>query len=86
MSLAWWLVGWLLVMLVIMFEGSFRILRSQRREVIEQCAKIADEHRARVWPHDPDETEPGDRVAQGYGNAALNIAIAIRRLNPKGTT
>jgi hypothetical protein len=44
----------------------------------ERCAAIADEHLARVPGHNPDK-QCDDLVAQGYGNAALNIADAIRR-------
>jgi hypothetical protein len=51
--------------------------RAARAEEQEACAKVADEHRARVPGHHPDE-EMADKVAQGYGNAALNIAAAIR--------
>lgn len=40
-------------------------------------AAIADKHRSRVAGHHPDVERP-DRVAQGYGNAALNIAAEIR--------
>jgi hypothetical protein len=43
----------------------------------EACAAIADEHLARIPGHCPDKQE-GDLVAHGYGNAALNIAHAIR--------
>lgn len=48
-------------------------------ETIERCAKVADEHRAHVPNHDP-EMQSDDLVAQGYGNAAFNIAVAIRKL------
>ena len=41
---------------------------------------IAHEHLARVQPHDPDDPHPVDKVAQGYGNAALNISAAIGAL------
>jgi hypothetical protein len=50
------------------------------RDALEIAAKIADEHRARVQHHNPDDKNPPDLVAQGYGNAALNIAVAIRAL------
>jgi post-segregation antitoxin (ccd killing protein) len=50
------------------------------REATERAAKIADEHRSRIPDHDP-EAQRADLVAQGYGNAAFNIACAIRRSN-----
>ena len=43
----------------------------------ERCAKLCDEHRGRVPGHCPDK-QMGDLVAQGYGNAALNLGVAIR--------
>jgi hypothetical protein len=43
---------------------------------------IAHEHLALVQPHDPDDPHPEDKVAQGYGNAALNISAGIRALTP----
>lgn len=50
-----------------------------RQETIEECAKVADSHLARVGDHHPDKPN-ADRVAWGYGNASLNIAAAIRSL------
>jgi hypothetical protein len=46
----------------------------------EKAAQKADYHLDRVKPHHPDEPGP-DKVAYGYGNAALNIAVAIRALS-----
>jgi hypothetical protein len=52
-------------------------------EAMRQMAlDIAHEHLARVQPHDPDDPHPVDKVAQGYGNAAINISAAIRALTP----
>lgn len=48
--------------------------------VREECAKVADANRALIPDHNPD-AERDDLVAQGYGNAALNIAVAIRNAN-----
>lgn len=33
----------------------------------ERAAEIADDHLARVQPHDPDDKNPADKIAQGYG-------------------
>mgnify|MGYP001617288841 CR=1 FL=1 len=44
----------------------------------ERCVVIADEHLSRIVGHHPDKPM-ADQGAQGYGNAALNIAAAIRR-------
>lgn len=49
-------------------------------EMRERAAKVADAHRARIANHNPDD-QSGDLVAHGYGNAALNIAVEIRRLS-----
>lgn len=49
-------------------------------EAYERAAKVADEHRAHVPNHDP-EMQSDDLVAQGYGNAAFNIAAAIRKMS-----
>lgn len=43
----------------------------------ERCAAVADAHLQRIPDHNPD-VQRDDLVAQGYGNAALNIADAIR--------
>lgn len=51
-----------------------------RDQAFEEAARVADDHRARISNHHPDDKEPADHVAQGYGNAALNIAVAIRAL------
>jgi hypothetical protein len=51
-------------------------------DLIEICAKVADKHLAHVPGHDPDRVGT-DRVAQGYGNAALNIAHDIRSLKDR---
>lgn len=50
---------------------------------LERAAEVADEHRARIKNHNPDDPEE-DLVTYGYGNAALNIASSIRSL--KGGT
>ncbi len=42
----------------------------------ERCAKVAAAHLERVLPHSPDD-DALDKLAQGYGNAALNIVVAI---------
>ncbi len=42
----------------------------------DRCAKVAAAHLERVQPHSPDD-DMLDKLAQGYGNAALNIAAAI---------
>lgn len=55
------------------------IAKAAKAEAREACAKIADKHLARVPDHCPDR-EMEDLVAQGYGNAALNIAAAIRSM------
>ncbi|MFN7882120.1 MAG: hypothetical protein ACK5PF_03775 [bacterium] len=44
----------------------------------ERCAKVADDHLERVQPDSPDD-DMHDKLAQGCGNAALNIAAAIRK-------
>ncbi len=44
----------------------------------ERCAEVAAAHLERVLPHSPDD-DMLDKLAQGYGNAALNIAVAIRK-------
>jgi hypothetical protein len=44
----------------------------------ERCAKVADAHLERVQPHSPDD-DMLDKLVQGYGNSALNIAAAIRK-------
>lgn len=53
-----------------------------RADERERCAKVADAHLARIPDHNPD-VERDDLVAQGYGNAALNIGCAIRALGSK---
>lgn len=65
------------VMLALLGKTATKGVDAAIRIVVEACASVADEHRARVKDHNPDK--PGsDLVAQGYGNAALNIAAAIR--------
>jgi hypothetical protein len=54
-----------------------------RAETIEECARVADKHLARIPGHCPDK-EMADKVAQGYGNAALNIACELRSLVKEG--
>ena len=53
--------------------------------MIEECAQIADKHRARIDGHNPDKMHH-DELAQGYGNASLNIAVEIRRLTHPSNT
>lgn len=53
------------------------LLRAER----EACAKLADEHLARVPLWHPDGPMLADETAQGYGNAASNIAAVIRARN-----
>jgi len=56
-------------------------LVAAKLNVINQCQAIADKHYLRINGHNPDAPPPnGDYLAQGYGNAALNIAEEIRRL------
>jgi len=43
----------------------------------EACAEVAQKHLGYVKNHHPDDSGPDD-VAQGYGNASLNIREAIR--------
>ena len=49
------------------------------RRALEKAAEIAGAHYSRVQPHYPD-IPMGDLVAQGYGNASLNIGHSIRAL------
>lgn len=44
-----------------------------------RAAAIADKHLARISDHNPDRPM-ADKVAQGYGNAALNIGHELRHL------
>lgn len=66
-------------MTAILTSGFVQDEAAIRKDEREKCVKIADEHRSRVPGHDPD-VDMSDKVAQGYGNAAFNIAAAIRRL------
>jgi len=45
---------------------------------IARCLNVANNHLARVPGHTPDNPM-ADLVAQGYGNAALNIGCEIKR-------
>jgi hypothetical protein len=54
--------------------------RAAVADAYEKAALKADYHLDMVKPHDPDAPGPDD-IAQGYGNAALNIAVAIRALS-----
>jgi hypothetical protein len=51
---------------------------------VREAAKVAQKHLAYVPNHHPDEPME-DLVAQGYGNAALNIEHAILALLEKPT-
>lgn len=44
------------------------------------AADLADGHCARIPSYTPDEPMK-DRMSQGYGNAALNIEMALRRFD-----
>jgi len=55
----------------------YRLVKDALEAQREGYARLADEHRARVPNHDP-EAQADDLVGQGYGNAAFNIAAAIR--------
>jgi hypothetical protein len=58
-------------------------LREQiRAEALREAAAVANAHRARIPGHHPDGPRD-DLVAQGYGNASLNIAAAILALLDK---
>lgn len=50
---------------------------------LEAAAKVADQHRERTGLACCDGKEVDDQVAQGYFNASLNIAAAIRALLSK---
>lgn len=72
------------------FDGARAILpiltqarAAARREGMEKAARIAWSHYARIPNHDPD-IQGDDLVAQGYGNASLNIATAIRTAIEQG--
>jgi hypothetical protein len=54
-------------------EAARRYALAERAE----CARIADEHLKRIPNWKPDKSLP-DEVAEGYGNAANNIATEIR--------
>lgn len=56
-------------------------LRRVRAAERERCAKVAWSHLERLPNYNPNnENELADKVEQGYGNAALNIAAAIRAI------
>lgn len=68
-------------------DATISTLRAQlataRREGMEEAARIAWSHYARIPNHNPD-VQRDDLVAQGYGNASLNIATAIRTAIEQG--
>jgi hypothetical protein len=53
-----------------------RMAQARGTAALEEAAGIAQFHLSLVEPHHPDKPKP-DRVAQGYGNASLNIREAI---------
>lgn len=74
---AWWVVTGKAEAVVWPDAGEYdRLIAEERREERNRCAAIAQRHLDRIPGHCPDQ-KTADLVAQGYGNAALNILHEI---------